>query len=174
MLRLSPNLVRTTSLLSILAMSAALAFGQPVAATQATLTVGDFLLQYARSVHVALPADATPEAAMAALQAAKALPGDTPSLVKALTHGDVVKLGRAAGLKITSRTPEKSFSQPEADMFFETFGGLLESHAGTRASSPNGNGDDLRTAAGSAAPGHANTSKGKKKGRPFQSPSNPD
>lgn len=164
----SPYLIRTASLLSILAMSGALTFGQPAAAADSALTVGDFLLQYARSVHMALPPNATPEIAKAALQAVKVLPDETPALSKTLTHGDVVKLGRAAGLKITSKTPEKTFSRPEADMFFETFAGLLESHTGSHES-----GTDLRTAADSSAADHANTTKGKKKGRPFQSPTNP-
>src|SRR5262245_44758557 len=113
MRRESLKLIRTASFLSILAMSAALAFGQPAAATDSGLTVGDFLLQYARSVHMVLPADATPEVARAALQAVKALPEETPSLTKSLTHADVVMLGRAAGLKITSKTPDKAFSKPE-------------------------------------------------------------
>lgn len=169
MLRLTPKLIRTASLLSILMLSAALAFGQPVASTDSVLTVGDFLLQYARSVHMSLPPNASPELALAALQAVNALPGDAPVLSKPLTHGDVVRLGRAAGLKITSKTPEKQFSRPEADMFFETFAGILATHAGTHAS-----GNDLRTAADSNAPDHANTSKGKKKGRPFQSPNEPE
>jgi hypothetical protein len=170
MLRQSPNLIRTASYLSILALSAALAFGQPAGKTDSPLTVGDFLLQYARSVHMTLPPEATPETAQAALQAVRAIPAQALQLDKPLTHADVVRLGRAAGLKITSNTPDKSFSKPEADMFFETFAGILETHTGSRASS----GDDLRTAAGSNAAGHANTSKGKKKGRPFQSPNEPD
>lgn len=169
MRRQSPNLIRTVSLLSILALSGALAFGQPAGSADSALTVGDFLLQYARSVHMALPPNATPEIAKEALQAVKALPDETPALSKPLTHGDVVKLGRAAGLKITSKTPEKAFSRPEADMFFETFAGILESHTGSHASS-----NDLRTAADSNAADHANTTKGKKKGRPFVSPTNPD
>ena len=171
MLRQSPNLARMASLLSIGILSASLAFGQPAATNESVLTVGDFLLQYARSVHMTLPTNASPEIALAALQAVKALPGDTPALTKPLTHADVVRLGRAAGIKITSKTPDKQFSRPEADMFFETFGGVLASHSGTRQAS---GGSDIRTAADSQAPDHANTTKGKKKGRPFQSPNEPE
>lgn len=169
MLRRSPKLIRTASFVAILTMSAALSFGLP-ANSNANLTVGDFLLQYARSVHIVLPPDATPELALATLQAVRALPGDNLSLSRTLTHGDVVRLGRAAGLKITSSTPDKIFGKAEADMFFETFSSVLSAHAGTSAS----NDGNLRTAADSSAAEHANTSKGKKKGRPFQSPSDPD
>ena len=173
MLRLSPSLLRSASLLSILMLSAALAFGQPAATNDAALTVGDFILQYARSVHMTLPANATPELALAALQAVRAIPADVPALTKPLTHGDVVRLSQAAGLRITSKTPDKRFSRPEADMFFETFAGVLAMRTGfgTQAS---GSGTDLRTAADSQAPDHANLLKGKKKGRPFQSPAEPE
>jgi len=174
MLRQSPFLIRTAGLLSIVALSASLAFGQPAATSESVLTVGDFLLQYARSVHVALPTNASPEIALAALQAVKALPGETLALNKPLTHGDVVRVGRAAGIKITTKTPDKQFSRPEADMFFETFGGVLATHSGTQQAASGTHGGDVRTAADSSAPDHANTSKGKKKGRPFQSPNEPE
>lgn len=169
MLRQPPYLIRTTCFVAILAMSAALSFGLPAASADTNLTVGDFLLQYARSVHMVLPPNATPEVAKAALQAVHAISGEDLLLSRTLTHGDVIRLGRAAGLKITSSTPEKTFSKAEADMFFETFASLLSAHAGTPASPDN----DLRTAADSSAAGHANTDKGKKKGRPFQSPNEP-
>jgi len=169
MLRQPPPLARTICFLTMLAMSAVLTFGQPAASLDSGLTMGDFLLQYARSMHMTLPPQATPEVAQAALQAVNALPDQAVPLSKPLTHGDVVRLGRAAGLKITSSTPDKSFSKLEADMFFETFAGVLTTHGGSSAST----GNDLRTAADSSAPDHANLTKGKKKGRPFQSPNEP-
>ena len=79
-----------------------------------------------------------------------------------------------AGIKITTKTPDKQFSRPEADMFFETFGGVLATHSGTQQAASGTHGGDVRTAADSSAPDHANTSKGKKKGRPFQSPNEPE
>ena len=172
MRRQSPTWIRTASLLSILAMSVALAFGQPGAQVNANLTVGDFLLQYARSIHMVLPADATPEVAKAALQAVRALPSEELALDRVLTHADVVRLGRAAGLKITSSTPEKVFGKAETDLFFESFAAILAAHAGLPAPA---DGTTLRTAANSSnAFEHANLDKGKKKGRPFQSPTDPD
>jgi len=171
MLRRYPSLTRAASLLSVLALSAVIAFGQPAVTNDSVLTMGDFLIQYAHSLNMTLPSNATPELALAALQAVKALPGDSVVLSKPLTHADVVRLGRAAGLKISTRTPDKQFSRPEADMFFETFGGALAAHSGS--SSPAASDGDLRTAADSSAADHANLTKGKKKGRPFQSPNEP-
>lgn len=159
------RLGRTVGLMStIVAIAGSLALA---AAPPATLTVGDFLLLYAKSAHLVLPPDATPQAAQSALKAAKALPDLELSLDRALTHADVSRIGQAAGLKIVSSTPSRTLDRAEAELFLETF---------VRYIAPAGTGQD-RLAASDNPPGNpgsrANTDKGKKKGRPFQSPTEP-
>ena len=148
------------------ATSAATAAAAPPAAT---LTVGEFLIQYAKSVQIVLPPDASAEAAFVALKAAGALRSLELALDRPLTHGDVVKIGKASGLRITTSTPDKLLEKPEAALFLEAFARYLvpsASASGDRvAASDNPAGDPA---------GRANTDKGKKKGRPFQSTSEPE
>src|SRR2546425_6331724 len=73
----------------------------PSAAPAAKLTVGDFLLLYARSIHMALPPNASAETAYQALKATNVLPPGVLALDRPMTHGDVVRIGRAAGLRIS-------------------------------------------------------------------------
>lgn len=160
--------VRVGIMIAALVLSSAVALAVPGSSTP-ELTVGDFLLMYARSLQLTLPADATPETAMAVLKAANAMPPVEPVLDRAITHGDAVKIGRAAGLKISSSTPERSLDRAEADLFLETFAKYLSPAAATSqdriGASDNPTGDPAS---------RANTTKGKKKGRPFQSPSEPE
>ena len=149
------------------AIAGAVAVATPASTPSTTLTVGDFLLLYAKSAHLTLPPDATPQTAQAALLAAKALPGIDLQLDKPLTQGDIVAIGRAAGLKIVSGTPTRTLERAEAELFLETF---------MKYSAPAGAAQDRIDATmtpPTSPPGNANTSKGKKKGRPFQSPTEP-
>lgn len=161
---------KSTSIVTLAALL--LAVGVPALALPTTpvdphVTVGDFLLSYARSMHLNLPPDAGPETALAALRASGTLPALELSLTDTLTHGSVVKIGRASGLKITSATPDKALDRAEADLFLDTFSRYI-----VPATSQD------RIGASDNPPGepasNANTNKGKKKGRPFQSPSEPE
>jgi hypothetical protein len=135
-----------------------------------TMTAGEFLIQYARAVHLELPTNVTPETALAALRASGALAGVDIPLDRALTHGDLVRIGRASGLKITSSTPDKAIERNEADLFLDAFARFL-------VPLPSASGDHVLASetdgSGPQSPEHANTDKGKKKGRPFTSPSEP-
>ena len=166
MARTIQRFIGVTLTIAAVALAGSVALASQVGAPSATLSVGDFLLLYAKSEHIALPSDATPQTAQTVLQAAGMLPAMDLALNSPLTHADVLRIGRAAGLKITSSTPEKTLDRFEAELFLDTF---------AKFSSPAGSTQD-RVAADSSTGGaadHANTDKGKKKGRPFQSPSEP-
>jgi len=158
-------LVRTSFAAALFLLLGQLTLAAASVPAPGTITVGDFLLLYARSTHIALPADATPELAYAALKAAGSLPSDPMTLAAPLTHAVVLQVGRAAGLRLTSRTPDQAFPRAEAEAFLQTYSGVIVAHrtgsaSETYGASFNPPGDPA---------GHANTSKGKKKGRPFQS-----
>ena len=93
-----------------------------VADSGATVTVGDFLQSYAKALKIELPAQASGDTVMAALKASgvKLDAGVDPS--KALTQGDVVKIGKANGLRLTTNQPEAAFTTEEVDQFFTSYG----------------------------------------------------
>jgi len=169
MRNLTGNLTKTLSAALCLLFLASPIWATPGDAPAGTMTVGDFFLLYARSIHLALPANASAEAAYESLKANEILPSGSFTMSAPLTHAVVLRIGKAAGLKVTSRTPDKVLARPEAELFLQTFAGPLASIARQRsgdvyAASFNPPGDPA---------GHANTSKGKKKGRPFQSDNEP-
>src|SRR5436309_1277395 len=94
-------LAKTFSLVAIFLFLGSLAQAAPSGAPTAKFTVGDFLLLYAQSIHMTLPPDATPATTYEALKAARALPSDPFTLDSPLTHSDVVRIARAAGLRIS-------------------------------------------------------------------------
>ena len=158
-------LARTISAFALCMFLCGSSLALPPNASSERFTVGDFLLLYARSTGVTLPSEASPELAYEALKAARAIPSDPLNLTEPLTHSVVLHIGRAAGLKLRSRTPRQEFSRAEAEVFLVTFTNVLAPRpaagAGeTYAASFNPPGDPAN---------RANTSKGKKKGRPFQS-----
>ena len=155
----------TTSALALL-MAGSLATASPAPGAPTPISVGDFVLLYAKAVQLSLPPQATVETACAALKAAGELKGVDLSLDRGLTHGDLVRIGRAGGLKITSSTPDRVLDRTEAEMFLSSFSGILAARSGARVAASSG------TPGGDPA-NHARTDKGKKKGRPFQSPSEP-
>src|SRR5436309_6610716 len=141
------------------------------AATQPT--VGDFLTAYARALNIELPASTGADALVPSLRASGVKLDANIDLAKTLTQGDVVRIGKANGLRLTTRNPEAPFTAAEIAQFFTAYGPSLAQPAGST-------GSDSRFAAdgsGSLPPGdpanHANTDKGKKKGRPFHSPTEP-
>ena len=132
-------------------------------------TVGDFLTAYAKALNIELPASAGADALVASLRASGVKLDANIDPAKTLTQGDVVRIGKANGLRLTTRNPESQFTAAEIAQFFTSYGPTLAQPAGSDSGS--------RFAASDNPPGdpagHANTDKGKKKGRPFQSPTEP-
>ena len=133
-------------------------------------TVGDFLSAYAKALKIEMPANTSGDALVGTLRAAGVKLDAKVDVAKVLTQGDVVKMGKANGLRLTTNRPEASFTTEEIGQFFSSYGLTL-------GSIPAG-GTDTRYAASDNPPGnpagHANTAKGAKKGRPFQSPTEPE
>ena len=134
-------------------------------------TVGDFLSAYAKALKIELPANTGGEVLVSSLRAAGVKLDAKVDVTKALTQGDVVRIGKANGLRLTTNRPGASFTAEEISQFFTSYGLTL-------GSLPAGGGVvNTRYAAADNPPGdpngHANTDKGKKKGRPFQSPTEP-
>lgn len=161
--------LRLTLAAAGLLLTGTLTIAAPASASKSPMSVGSFVLMYARAAHIAMPAEATPAMALAAIQATGALNGLDLNLDRALTHADVVKIGHAAGVKVTSATPTQTIDKSEAELFLQAFHGTL--FATVQPS-------EDRIAASDNPPGdpahNARTDKGKKKGRPFTSPSEPD
>ena len=87
----------------------------------ATVTVGDFLQSYAKALKIELPDGASADTVIAALKASGVkIEGVDPA--KALTQGDVVRIGKANGLRLTTTKPEAAFTADEVDQFFTSYG----------------------------------------------------
>jgi len=129
------------------------------------VTVGDFLGAYAKAMNIQLPANADSDAVVAALKASGVKLDAGLDTAKALTQGDVVRVAKANGLRMTTRNPESAFTLSEMDQFFTSYGATLTQGNDRVAASDNPPGDPAN---------NANTTKGKKKGRPFQSPTEPE
>ena len=137
------------------------------ASTTSNPTVGDFLSAYAKALNLELPANASALTVAAALRASGVRLDASIDAAKSLTQGDVVRIGKANGLRLSSSSPENTFTSAEMGQFFASYGSILAKSGG-----------DTRVAASDTPPGdpegHANTDKGKKKGRPFTSPTEPE
>src|SRR5262245_27395790 len=140
----------------------------PAASPAVTIpvTFGQFTLMYARALRLALPPTATQEVALEALRAVRApLPADL-DLARTLTHGDIVLIGRAARLRLSTSTPQLAFSHLQTEQF------LLDYAPAIRTSIPAFN----RTAAALGSDGQGgNNQDGDHQGedRPHQSESVP-
>ena len=150
-----------------LGLAALTMFGSAALAANSPVTVGDFLTAYAKAMKIELPASTTPDAVAAALKASGVKLDSGLQFSQTLTQADVVKIGRANGLKLTTHAGEAPLTSIELDQFFAAYGATLANAGG-----------GSRVAASDLPPGdpenHANTDKGKKKGRPFQSPTEPE
>lgn len=136
-------------------------------------TVGDFLASYARAMNIELPADASADTVIAALRASGVKLDSKVDGAKTLTQADVVKIGNANGVRVTTRTPAKSFTSVEIDQFFVTYGPVLAHTSGipTRVSAAmSGEGAPRRD------PREATRrkGKGKGKGKKHRSPTEPN
>ena len=152
-----------------------------VASTPAT--VGDFLAAYATALKIELPAGAGADALVGSLAASGVKLDAKIDPAKTLTQGDVVRIGKANALRVSTKSPDALFTAEEVSQFFSSYGLTLARSSGVAALSE----VDPRSATSATADeggngsnppgdpaGHANTDKGKKKGRPFQSPTEPE
>ena len=120
-------------------------------------TVGDFLVEIAKAKSLTV---SDPVAARNALTArGVALP--PLALDKALTEGDVVQIGGALGVPVTTSSPSSPFDSRQIDGFISTFNRTLTNNSVTGPDAP----DDFPN------PG-TGKGRGKKKGH-HKSPSDP-
>jgi hypothetical protein len=124
------------------------------------VTVGDFVLSLARAK--GLTAASVGEAKASLESAGITLP--VADFDRTLTQGDVVAIGNAAGLHLSSSTPEAPFTGEQVSAFLVSLAPELGATDGdnTTDGAYNDNGADPRT-----------KGKGKKKGL-FRSPSSPN
>ncbi len=142
----------------IVAAFVALAVCVPVMAAN-TVSVGDFVVELARVKGLAASNVAE---AMASIESTGVkLP--VADFDRTLTQGDVVAIGNAAGLNLSSSTPEAAFTGAQVDAFLVSLAPELGATDGDDSTDGayNDNGADPRT-----------KGKGKKKGL-FRSPSEP-
>jgi hypothetical protein len=119
-------------------------------------TVGEFLVEIAKAKSLSAADPATARAALTA--SGVVLP--PLALDKALTEGDVVRIGGAVGVPVTSSNPTASFDASQVDGFIATFGKTLT-----------GSGDSSVDPFAHPNPG-TDKGRGKKKGH-HKSPSDP-
>jgi hypothetical protein len=95
-------------------------------------TVGDFLVEIARARNLTA---ADPASARAALTASGVV---LPSLAldKTLTEGDVVQIGGAMGVPVTTSNPTAAFDSSQVDGFISTFSRTLTG-VGVEPQAPN-------------------------------------
>jgi hypothetical protein len=119
-------------------------------------TVGDFLVEIARAKSLSA---SDPVSARAALTSAGvALP--PLALDKSLTEGDVVQIGNALGVAVTTSSPSTPFDSSQVGGFINTFSSTLT-----------GSGDPTQNARDFPNPG-TDKGRGKQKGH-HKSPSDP-
>ena len=119
-------------------------------------TVGDFLVEIAKAK--SLSASDPVSARTALTSAGIALP--PLALDKALTEGDVVQIGGALGVAVTTSSPSTPFDSGQVEGFVSTFGKKLA-----------GGGDPTQNARDFPNPG-TDKGRGKQKGH-HKSPSDP-
>ncbi len=102
----------------------------PTRTSSTAPTVGDFVVDYATTMRL-VSSGATQEQALAALRAAGVLGAQRIDLTAPLTERDVVLLSGAMNLGLTTRHPDRVFTQEQSDLFFDVFGrALREGRAG--------------------------------------------
>ena len=95
-------------------------------------TVGDFLVEIAKAK--SLSASDPVSARTALTSAGIALP--PLALDKALTEGDVVQIGGALGVPVTTSSPSSPFDSRQIDGFISTFSKTLASGGGDTPQAP--------------------------------------
>ena len=119
-------------------------------------TVGDFLVEIAKAKILTASDPASAKASL--IGAGVVLP--PTDLAKPLTEGDVVEIGGAVGVRVTTTTPTAPFGSEQVTGFISTFGRDLSS-----------SGDDRQSTRDFPNPG-GDKGNGKKKGH-TKSPSDP-
>ncbi|HEX5045301.1 MAG TPA: hypothetical protein VFV75_20565 [Candidatus Polarisedimenticolaceae bacterium] len=119
-------------------------------------TVGDFLVAIARAKSLSVADSASARASLMA--SGVVLP--PLALDKGLTEGDVVSIGGAVGVPVTTQNPSATFDTANIDSFISTFGKKLASSGG-----------DTQSPLGFPNPG-TEKGRGKKKGH-HKSPADP-
>ena len=89
-------------------------------------TVGDFLVAIAKAKSLSA---ADPASARASLVASGVVLPSLP-LDKGLTEGDVVSIGGAVGVPVTTQNPSAAFDAAHIDKFISKFGETLASSGG--------------------------------------------
>jgi len=93
-------------------------------AVAGTVTVGEFLVRYARAMRLPVATTAGQEEILAELKDRGLIAAEEP-VDRALTEGDVVRFASRAGLRLTTLDAERLFPTAKVDSFFDTFGGVL-------------------------------------------------
>ena len=131
----------------------------PALAAPGQVTVGQFLVEIAKAKSL----NATDGASAAAALRGAGIAVPSLDLGRALTEGDVVAIGSAAGLRVTTANPGAPFTSGQVDQFLVSFGSELGTSAGDT-------GQGTRSHDGSGS--NSSKGKGKKKGH-NKTPSDP-
>ena len=95
-------------------------------------TVGDFLVEIAKAKSLSVSDSVSARNALTA--AGVALP--PLALDKALTEGDVVQIGGALGVPVTTSSPSSPFDSRQIDGFISTFNRTLTNNSVTGPNAP--------------------------------------
>lgn len=90
-----------------------------------TLSVGEFLVQYAQTMRLA-GENTTAEVALAALLAAGAIADGTFELKAPLSEGDLVRITNSMNLGISTDKPDRLFTKAQVLTFFTFFAPVLQ------------------------------------------------
>ncbi len=105
-----------------------------VATSAAEVTVGQFVQRLAQAKNLTAT---DPQVAVDSLAAEGIRLPASLNLSARLTEGDVTRISRAVGIKVSANDPDATFSTEQADQFFDVFGadlgGTSDSGIGTRA-----------------------------------------
>ncbi len=153
----------TSAAVAAVVMVVMIVAAAPAFAASSDVTVGKFLIEIAKVKNLSAR-DA--ESALAALRGTgMRLPA--LNLGKRLTEGDVASIATAAGLNVTTSSPEAPFSEGQVDSFIMSFGSDLGKPPTDPPINPNDPPPDGGTTLPDPQPG-----KGKSKGH-TKSPSEP-
>src|SRR5262245_48367268 len=107
-----------------------LPMGAYAESTGSQVDVRGFLTAYAGALKIELPRNADAGTLLAALKARGVKLDERIDLSKPLEQGDVARIGRANGLRISTSSPERAFTSLEVDEFFTTYGWILAGMSG--------------------------------------------
>jgi hypothetical protein len=88
------------------------------------VSIGEFLVRYARVVGVRLPKGAGPAEAVLELKS-RGLVTEPVETAAVLTEGDVVRFASQAGLRLRTGDERRVFAADKLEPFFQTLGGVM-------------------------------------------------